>query len=197
MDLLKLQLLTTVILTQAVSLYSGNVPYFPIEISRTAASSKWALFVFRVGMCSSIVLVHHALNYNQILAWFSLVVIAIFDDVAWPGMHIVGLWMLGLSGVIAAYYSEQGLTLISIAGYVTLVRLMMRGLAILALEGLEEKEVSFNPSLDRTIVVKCIRLFERSSYIMKTGDADEYVLWFFRMSGVLQWVTFLVLSKLY
>ena len=200
MEVLKTQLLVTVILTQIASLYFGDVPYFPIEVSRTAASSKLGLFVFRVGMCSSItslLFYYRVLAYNHFFAWVSLVTIAVFDDIKWPAMHVVGLVMLATSGTIAAYTANNGAYLVCLAALLTIIRLAVRGLAILKYESNDVDVYEDRMWSLKRLVYRCILAFRRSAHIMKTGQTEQKVLIWFRVSGVLQWVTFFVLARMY
>lgn len=66
MDAVKLHLAATVMATQACTLYSGAAPYFPIEISRTAASSPSASRALATGFATLLATMLYTKTLNAV-----------------------------------------------------------------------------------------------------------------------------------
>lgn len=97
----KQHLLVTVLLTQATSLLFGDrLPYFPIEISRTAASHPTSYYVLVFGTLTCFGYISKYVDRPEmILSWLGMCVLAIFDDVNHWSAHMFGVlvMMLGVS----------------------------------------------------------------------------------------------------
>lgn len=105
MECVKGHLLAVVLATQVSALIWGKVPYFPIEISRTAASGAIPLTVFRVGVASSILtlLLARSLNPLTCSVWLCLTVICVFDDVNFWALHMLGVGGMILVAIYSVY----------------------------------------------------------------------------------------------
>lgn len=84
MFLVKIHLLVLVILIQTIALLNTTsaLPYFPIEVSRTAECGELNQWIFPLGVLS-LGLTMYLTNYLKAkysIAWFGLLLLAWFDD---------------------------------------------------------------------------------------------------------------------
>lgn len=193
----KFHLFVTIIATQMAALGSGKVPYFPIEVSRTAASSDRAAFIFQFGM--SVLL--GTLNLTQTLTkgtftlWIGLLVIAFVRDTdSWWG-HMAGVGIV-FCGALIHLASEKQVPLLPLAWAIGIMglRVVVRSLVLIA----------YDPHLGS---VSLGTLKDRTHAIMFRGRwafADQYSsVWdntiepTLQICGVLQWVAFYCLSLMF
>jgi hypothetical protein len=89
-----------VLTVQGVALYSGELPYFPIEVSRTAATTTLNRWLFPAG---AVALVPVACLCDgatprqlerYLPAWLGLVSLAWLDDTTYPVGHIVAVALM-------------------------------------------------------------------------------------------------------
>jgi hypothetical protein len=199
MDYLKLHLLATVILTQSASVWSGDVPYFPIEISRTASSSALPLLVFRTGVAIVPVTLWFTRTISSVrlpivLAWIGLAMIAGFDDVKWMKMHVAGIVVLILASVFAMLDKKgDGALFILTALLIYAIRIPLK---IGAVAWYEFDQL---PMGNIWALVKL--LVGRHMEIMFKGPGacrdPIHVMPIFKICAVLQWVAFYALSFIF
>jgi hypothetical protein len=195
MESVKVHLLATVLLTQMSALIWGKVPYFPIEVSRTAASGPIPLTIFRTGIVSIIVtlFITKSLSVQTVMVWLALSIICLFDDVNYWLIHMSGL--LGL--ILVSLYSVYARGKSSIAPF--LMALTIYGLrnvmkaCLIALVETNPKE------FDGIFSRQWLRFqFNRHMAIMYQGESaclyPEFIMPAFKISAVLQWVLLYALS---
>jgi len=193
MEVVKAQLLTTVIATQVSALTYGKVPYFPIEVSRTAASGRIPMGVFRCGILSLIItlLVSNTLDWQTFTVWLSLSLICCADDVNHWFLHMTGVFSLILVAAYSIYErGEAALIPFVVAIMLYLVRLLVKFLVITFYEIWEERSLS----------MRFLRLnIEHHMNIMYEGakvcKRPDIVIPVFKASGVLQWALLYSLSR--
>ena len=116
MEYLKIQIAITVLVTQASALLMTQfkhitLPYFPIEISRTAASCPMSKIILQIGFLTC------ALTYALLekkkyqldigLILLRMVVLSCFDDVHYFRTHMAGVFLL-FAGVACNVCQKQG-----------------------------------------------------------------------------------------
>ncbi len=185
MDAIKIHLLVTIIATQVVALfYERTVPYFPIEISRTAASGKTSLLTFRVGILTIILslLWTGQLTLITFLLWIGLSIVAVFDDVSYWGLHMIGV---GVVFVIMTVHTFQHGAMMPI-----LCALIIYGLRFVLDAGtlLYYEQCAFDITHFTTLHKD---IMYRGSIACKRPDI---VIPVYRIGGLLQWTAFYALS---
>src|SRR5271156_743426 len=108
---LKLHLFVTIVLTQLAALFYvgpyASLPYFPIEISRTAATNPLSKIILLVGLVTSFV---HLPFYNRgvelYIAWMGMVILAVFDDVTYWSIHMFGNIIMIIAGCYSIINSK-------------------------------------------------------------------------------------------
>lgn len=188
MSAAKWHVLLTVLLTQALAYWKGNLPYFPIEVSRTAASDPLALNAFRIGILTLIFTLQTTEPYHtaKLFVWLALVCIAVFDDENYKMLHVVGLVMLGFGMAwLAALRKPYGWPILLTAAVIYGIRLVFKFGVLYWFE------------MDRLDFVGAGHL---ALAIMSKGQASckhaPVVLPIFQICGVLQWCCFYALSEL-
>lgn len=184
--LVKVILVATVLTTALTACYiDRSIPYFPIEISRLATGlhSRW---VFLAGTILAFVASGFS-SWNDdpclLFALTGLVVLAVFDDRAHWGLHMIGVIMI-MFAVIGKWFlcrEGGGLLLVALGLYVS--RIVIKTVAVMMYEsktgGLYE-------------------VFDISLKIMYSGHVQEQVtLNVFRFAAACQWVVFLLLGSLF
>src|SRR5580700_7675823 len=101
----KLHLLATIVITQVIALYDGQVPYFPIEISRTAASSTNAKNALAVGFGLLIVTLFFTRSLNDITVaiWVGLMFVALIPDTLNWWLHMLGVFIVFAAASVHVY----------------------------------------------------------------------------------------------
>lgn len=133
MEYVKAHVLATVLATQASALIWGDVPYFPIEISRTAASGKVPLTVFRVGFATigGTLIATRSLNVQTSLVWTCLSAICMFDDKSNWFIHMAGVYgLIGVSGYSIYLRGSMAVMPFTCAVVIYLVRAAMKMILI-------------------------------------------------------------------
>lgn len=195
MRAVKIHLLVAVLATQAAALLVDcRVPYFPIEISRTAASGPVALFLFRAGVLTlPLTALYAGCARLQFWAlWVSLLVIALYDDLRWHGMHMFGVTLLAVVfAVLARDAGPQGIHIFTIAGYLYAARLVLRFGVVLFFETPDNATVSLTTLVQAGFHTLTVLLVGAPAC-----KAPAITIAAFRLSGILQWLSFAVLSEL-
>lgn len=184
MDVVKVHLLVTIIATQLVALfYDRKVPYFPIEISRTAASGQTSLLTFRVGVLSILLTLFWTghLTLTTFILWIGLSIVAVFDDVSHWGLHMMGVAVVFT--VMAVRSIEHGSMPVIYAVIIYGVRFLLDAATLVTYE-----KCAFSPS-SFTALHKDIMY--RGAVACKRPDV---VIPVYRIGGVLQWAAFYALS---
>jgi hypothetical protein len=198
----------TIILTQLTAIfYTGvsTLPYFPIEISRTAASNPVSRVVLLVGLVTSgLHLLFSSKGYGSYIAWMGMCILSIFDDVEFWFIHMVGSTLAMIGGGIEIYYGNDttpphvktGFLLCAVILYI--VRLLLKFVAVL---GMEMGHNLFSITLWVNVISDSqLRnsITHRALMIMYQGKQIcqyEYSLVIFKVAGILQWVLFYMLIE--
>lgn len=180
-------ILLTVVCTIVSATLWGNVPYFPTEISRNAASGVIPLTIFRFGFFTLIftLLRANALTWTTFMLWISLVLIAAFDDFNYIFLHSVGVGSLIVSAACNVYYYKWNAGIIPFCSALLIygMRGLMKVLTVTYAE-MASEEIS---NITGFYTFFCLR----HSKIMYTGAKGcfnaEMTIPVFKFAGVLQW----------
>ena len=181
----------TIIWTWLVAYIDDTVPYFPIEISRTA-SGRLCRFVFPFGITIFCISAYYESTYplsHTLIPIIGLLITSyISDELHWV-IHIVGVAVMGLGVTIhvllCAYmrsdgYEFQLLYLISSSILCTLyISLKVYGVLI------HNKLVSLYDA------------YEQGMDINYNGNGTQIQLKIFKLTGVVQWIIFILLTETY
>lgn len=187
---------------QSVALVSGELPYFPIEVSRTAATTLFNRWLFPLGVLAlvPVACLDDGATRAQLVriapAWSGLLLLAWFDDTHHLFLHMVGVALM-LAGVVYArnYELLHGLRRFSLWQLPRHNAMLLRGVALYAwrilikvvVVGLLESD-SWSP----------FAIGWRANALMQgTSEAlyPHVTLNVFRLCGVLQWGVFVLLSS--
>ena len=199
MLLTKLCLLATVVTTSISALVEGYLPYYPIEISRTACG-KFSHPIFVIGiLISGVTMVLETKFGWTYLAWTGLAILAIFDDASYWGVHMMGVGFMVSSTFFLVLFKDprKNLPIFVCAMILYLTRIVMRTVVVLFIE----LELPFW-SLDTwTTLIRPEFIFEKHMKIMYNGAQackfPHIVLPIFRVSGILQWLPFYIMATIY
>jgi hypothetical protein len=177
----------SVVTTALTALFvDKSVPYYPIEISRTATgpTSRW---VFSLGLTLSVLtlVLEHPTPKKYTLAIIGVLLLAWVDDEVSRFWHMVGVGLLFVGSVVAiSNWKVAWVPLLCGAG-IYAARLIIKGLAVIFLEK------TTNGLLDwRGVATESIR-------IMYTGQVKEpMTLRLFEITGVMQWILLWLLYQI-
>jgi hypothetical protein len=192
MEFVKFHLTATILLTQAASLLDKNtaLPYFPIEISRSAASSVIAGNIMKIGFVTLPATMYFtsSFSFTALLLWMGLVVVAFVPDTMSLGLHMSGV---ALVFGAASLQMRQGTDFILVGFGLTMyvLRIIFKAMALLARDSVLYILMAEMGFINAFIL--------RNQSIMFGAAVATEVLPFYQLSGVLQWVCFLSLSYLF
>jgi len=195
----KIHLFITIILTQISSILYNEIPYFPIEISRTAADGGVITkYIFNIGLTSIIITLFMTNNVTKetILLWIGLSIIALFDDKQHWIMHNLGVLILFIVAMINAYHvGGSAVLFVFMAIAINMIRIGFRILVVMYFEmNIGIFDLWNHPKLIYDI-------FNLSKNIMYRGHIScsepSITVLVFKISGVLQWVSFYALSFIF
>jgi hypothetical protein len=189
----KLHLLSVVLVTLLTATNSKRLPYFPIEISRTVASGgRLAGMVFKLGVGNLIgtLFLSHAIVPETVGLWLALCVIAFFDDIRHPVLHVVGVAMLMIDMLCWALLLGDPwvYTLFALAFLVYASRMVLK-LAVMMYyhDVLWPGQPLWTVVLQAKPVLSAMLIMQGGERAFDSSRAP-LVLPVFRMGGVLQWV---------
>jgi hypothetical protein len=183
----KILLLLFVLIIQSVALLYGAVPYFPIEISRTAEASPINLWLFPlcVIILPCLMLLCHEFHNKYIISLIGLILLALFDDKRHWLMHMIGIFIMVLGTFVIILYSGEArercmLLCCALMLYVT--RVVMKAFIVATVE--------LNTFSLQAIFIKSMDImYEGASYC----QYPQYTLPVFQIGGLLQWIVFYII----
>lgn len=200
----KLALLSCILATWAAAFWDGSLPYFPIEISRTA-TGKLSKNVFRYGvLLCTVVLFAESTSRVDYLAWTGLIILSHFDDVTNLLWHQIGVAVMAL-GVLAKALIADNLyhsLLLFLAGatFYTL-RLLIKVGVLVVLEF--ERPLNADTTVGLLWNVQGFRdkLLQQAYAIMFKGESrakhPKASIYLFSLCGILQWIVFFLFSFIF
>jgi hypothetical protein len=187
----------TIAATVASSLVWGRTPYFPIEISRTAASGAVPLFIFRTGtaLLLGTIWATGLLNVFTFCMWSGLMIVAFVRDIDHVDLHNSGTLVIfvGVLGVVIT--TGKGLAPLLVALAVSAAaKVIQIGVIVIAELGFPSPWYTFfSPTFASAVRQKALGiLFHGAKSVCKHNpDAVEAV---FKVAGLTQWLGFYSLS---
>ncbi len=182
----KLAIVCIVITIQTIALRWGNIPYFPIEISRTAQASIINQWIFPIAC----MLLPLFMMLTQIQEWnskyapplFGLIILAYFDDKTYLTMHQIGAAIMVIGACNAIFYSPDWWNramLLTCAVALLIVRIVMKVFIV--------STVELNSYSVRAIMMKSIQIMYDGAAVCQY---PQYTIPIFQLGGLLQWVVF-------
>lgn len=198
-----------IVAMQLVSLcVDGEVPYFPIEVSRTAASHYASLVLTCVVAALPFVMAcdgNLSVGSHHFVAYSGLVVIVLFDDVKYYTLHGLGVLLLALSALVSAIdikrarLKKNKLKLLVVPFVVYITRIILKVTIVWFLE-IQEKSHYIPTSLSdlANIVERCRNVGYHGCHPSYDGCEYPYITTTtFKLAAVGQWVVFYYLFKLF
>lgn len=194
----KLHLLASILVTQALALWdSKRLPYFPIEISRTAASSLLATRSLQFGFTTLLVtmLLSGAATWARVLMWAGLMVVAFVPDTLHKALHIGGVLIMfaGAAADLAwtgrVYYVFVGVVIYALRTVFLFTSLLLID------EHFQHDTWRFT---DTAFIKKVAARHHAIMFLPREefppGTYPARVIPYCKVSGVGQWVAFFVVS---
>ena len=192
----KCHVAVTILATFVSSLIWGTVPYFPIEISRTASSGPVPTLIFRTG-CSLLlgtIWATNLLNASTLLMWVGLVIVAQFTDVEHLVPHLAGVALV-FAGAASMSSVSKGLAPLLTAAVIFAIRLPLKVGALVLLEfGWPSPwYMILSPSFVLAVRDKAMAVMYQGPEIA-CKHYPQSIESIFQITAVLQWVSFYALS---
>lgn len=187
--------LTVVTSVLYIAWHGRHYPYFPIEISRSAATNELALRIFRYGSVSVLLSMYFEQRFSlpDLAAWFSMCGIAICDDIKYPNTHIAFVGTLVTS---CLFFLEQNFRGVLILTALT----MMIARLVLSCSALLYYEIGHTNVL--TYPWQVIKHHRRLTILHKEimyGRKVQLrhpapVMLAFKVKGVMQWLGYVLIA---
>ena len=177
----RIYIVSLVLSIQAIAIFTGKLPYFPIEISRTAEASPYNRILFPIGVIC-LPLFMYAMNEwsnAYLLALAGLIILAVIDDKTSLMGHQIGVAIMAIGSFYAIFSLDNlrtRLSLLLCAALLFCGRVAMKVIAVVLFEGL----YSFSQVKD-----KCIEI----GYNGMTRH-PQFLIPVFQVCGVMQWLVF-------
>ncbi len=189
----KLYLLFTICVTVIAAHldFESTLPYFPIEISRVAASSKRTLNLFRMLALTVgpvMLLLGEMKDMASCVVWLGLITLAWFDDVNHLLLHMLGVGILVIGSMLSHKFNAG--TILS-ALLIYGIRLVIKA-TVLVTSG----AVPITPRIVLDLTSKAFdAMFNGSANF--TNEQWIEIKPVYMTSGILQWVVFFLLSFMF
>jgi hypothetical protein len=180
---------STVLASQFVGYFS--VPYFPIEISRTAANSPIALWILRIGFSSVIIPLHlrGKLDVLCLIAYVGMLLVAWVPDSESDLYHNAGTAL-----ILVATWRVPVITTMFIIG-VTCMRVLMKLLCIALIHAADKWTLGSIPS-PSWFAYRSIEITRYGPHAPGVSpDQWTVIAPVFKGCALLQWVSFYVLAQ--
>jgi len=198
----KLCLLGTILSTWYTAQQDGSLPYFPIEISRTATGTRSKkIFCWGVTACTLAMYMESdsAVNY---ITWAGLLVLAWIDDVTSLAGHNAGVVIMSFGAFLRSVTHPEASFLLFLAACVIYAPRRLAKVSVVASQELQ-RPLDADTLLGLVFDIDGFRtkLLKTTMNIMYKGPGEIKqpftTLAVFKFCGVLQWVVFFLFSTLY
>ena len=202
MLLVKLHLLATVAAVMYAALFiDKRLPYWPIEISRMAASGPAALSVFRAGVTLLLVtIIYGEGSHLATWLWVALMQIAWLDDVTSFAGHMAGVVQLGLTCAVQAYaVGQPALWPFCAAAVIFVSRLWLKAYACVC-EDMADRRYQLSQFDSVAKVVAYVQHLMHIGKDIMMGAREAKTTTgrvAFRFGGVGQWLVFVLLGSVF
>jgi len=200
----KILLLWCILATWTAAFRDRSLPYFPIEISRTATGSlSKNVFRYGVSLCT-LAMLYESTTRVDYIAWAGLLLLAWVDDVTSLQWHQVGVAVMGFGVLLKALLSENisyNILLFITAAIIYALRLLIKVGVLVVLEF--RKPLNADTLLGILWNVENFRdkLLAQAYAIMFKGESraehPKASIYLFSLCGVLQWLVFFIFSFIY
>ena len=198
MDVVGFVILLTVLGVQSINLcIDKTIPYFPIEISRTAvgpyASQFFLLMVCVLGIATY---AQHGLVSRYFSAWLGIFVVATYDDVNYYTIHMLGAYHIFLTAASLAFinYKNQDFwILLSVITLLYVLKLAFKATPVWFIET-SDRETLVPLSDDLANIVQSCKKISYGTY---DGELSHVTKILFKLSAVFQWVIFWMIYQLF
>ena len=188
----KVHLFVLVVIVQTIALFKETtLPYFPIEISRTAATGDLNKTLFPLGILSLGITfwMTGEFKLQYLLSWIGLFILSYFDDEKYFLLHMFGVFIMIVGVILIGLYSKTryaDLIIVLCAMIIYAVRVIMKLLVVMLLE------------VNANDMFNFIKIKQVIDQIMFAGICQYplQTLTVFRICGVLQWIIFVMLVSI-
>lgn len=195
-------------------LVDRSVPYFPIEISRTAAGGRYSLIVFRYGIASILPVIlyeYYQTGFSQPLLmtplplWPCILIAAWFEDYQHLVLHgagVLAMFALVCANVLLYGDTTRRVPVLACALMIETLRMGMKGFIVMFTEfdnSVWDVKVYMYALLnvgglrDRIVTHILNIMFLGVDYCM----IPQLTLPVLRVTGLLQWIAFYLMMSLY
>lgn len=170
------------------ALRDPTLPYYPIEISRMAATGDLNKILFPISIISLGLTLWLTGDFRKcLLSWVGLVILSVFDDKKFLLLHMLGVFVMVIGVIVIGFNSSTAdLVIVMCALMLYVVRIALRVIVVCSLEYEQGGNL-----IDILFVIK-----DRMQQIMYVGAAackyPQHTLMVFRVCGVLQWIIFMM-----
>lgn len=184
----KLHLIFLVISIQLNAILNCQLPYFPIEISRTAECSecnKWLFFIGSI-LLGFTMFYTGQFKIKYFTMWVGLVLLSWFDDKEYLLLHLFGVFIMFVGLYISINGSstpKEDLKLILFAIIIYLIRIVLKVIVVFLFE--------IDTYSIRDIIEKIILIMYYGGSVCESPFLTIMV---FRVCGVLQWIVFIMVA---
>ena len=182
MEAVKIHLVATILLVQFASY--DRVPYFPTEISRSAASSPNALNMMRIGFTTLLMTLYATDQFSVPVSilWVGLMIVAFVPDTLSLGGHMVGVALIFVAASLQCLAREgNGAHLLGLGVFLYFLRIAMKYYAFVNLV-----DDPLTPFME----------WNRRIMFGELNPGPNILPWF-RMSATMQWTAFWAWSHLF
>lgn len=202
----KLHTLVTILLTMGTSVWlDQSAPYFPIEISRTATGHySQPLFVFGVATLSVSLYADNAISFampfSEIYVWIGVMGVACFSDTHHLIIHTLSVFWITLMVAGHTFWygdTQQRLGVFACACLLEGTRGVIKACVIMWAE-LDWCWYSYKTYYHLlTHQSKRTEVLNRMLTVMQFADGSDYTMFVMKVTAILQWMAFFVMSWLY
>ena len=198
----KFCLLVTIFGTWGAAWKDHSLPYFPIEISRTA-TGRISKRIFQIGVSlTTFVMYYESDSWTTYIAWGGLLLLAFLDDRTNFEGHLIGVFIMGFGVALHAMLNPWAhMVTFGIASIIYGIRVLIKTSLVILLE--MEMPVTKDTVVNIAFNVNSVRTdaIERIKDIMYNGeDKCKYpsiTIPLFALCGCLQWLAFYIFSTIY
>ena len=179
--------------------YGNKAPFFPIELSRLAATDQLTSDVFRYGsgMMLLPLLLEGRTGVFSLLSWVGVFGVACFDDIAHPTGHFISIGVMIIACLLSINRTNWRFKgfLMAYSIWIMLARLVLVCSALLYFE-LKETKIYDYPL---QVIKHRKYLVDTSLKIMYEGyntplQFPDIVMHTFKVKAVMQWIAYAIMA---
>jgi hypothetical protein len=169
-----------------------HIPYFPIEISRTA-SGGLAYYILSIGIPPLILTsyIDNNLTNGRFMMITSLFIIACFDDKTHLYEHLIGVFLLMITFLINAIQSDGKMVVVLTCFVLYILRIIIKTGFVLIFVF---KKNTLNDLGQMFNTIQDIMYNGENAMLLKGNMNKDYIINAFRLCGMIQWMVFWFMS---